>query len=202
MTDNGCREVTVTKDFPARLGDKVRQHLWPVIFLSVAVFSILPGPRTSLFRLGRANRRCLMVRPRAAGQPDGEWRDVRYECHDSGTPLSANGHKNPRHRAPHWTSLVVTVNDRLPSRRRVLDLSVGAARALGIAGQGLAMVELTPASPTMLVDLVDSLPGNKLTPPAGISRRRRPRESLPRRTHSHPPDPRPVASDLGPRGGP
>jgi rare lipoprotein A len=49
-------------------------------------------------------------------------------------------------------SLVVTVNDRLPSRRRVLDLSVGAARALGIAGQGLAMVELLPASPRVLVD--------------------------------------------------
>jgi rare lipoprotein A len=49
-------------------------------------------------------------------------------------------------------SLIVTVNDRLPSRRRVLDLSVGAARALGIAGQGLAMVQLTPASPRALVD--------------------------------------------------
>jgi rare lipoprotein A len=41
-------------------------------------------------------------------------------------------------------SLIVTVNDRLPSRRRVLDLSVGAARVLGVAAQGLAMVVLSP----------------------------------------------------------
>ena len=49
-------------------------------------------------------------------------------------------------------SLIVTVNDRLPSRRRVLDLSVGAARALGIASKGLAMVQLSPASPRMIAD--------------------------------------------------
>jgi rare lipoprotein A len=41
-------------------------------------------------------------------------------------------------------SVVVTVNDRLSSHRRVLDLSVGAARALGIAGTGVAMVGLSP----------------------------------------------------------
>ena len=49
-------------------------------------------------------------------------------------------------------SLIVTVNDRLPSRRRVLDLSVGAARALGIAGQGLAMVQLSPPA-TRVIDV-------------------------------------------------
>ena len=42
-------------------------------------------------------------------------------------------------------SLVVTINDRLPSHRRVLDLSVGAARALGMLSQGLGTVQLTPA---------------------------------------------------------
>ena len=42
-------------------------------------------------------------------------------------------------------SIVVTVNDRLPSRRRVLDLSLGAAKVLGITAQGLARVQLTPA---------------------------------------------------------
>ena len=41
-------------------------------------------------------------------------------------------------------SLIVTVNDRLPSRHRVLDLSVGAARALGIIGRGIAMVQISP----------------------------------------------------------
>jgi rare lipoprotein A len=42
-------------------------------------------------------------------------------------------------------SLIVTVNDRLPSRRRVLDLSVGAARVLGVAARGLVRVALNPA---------------------------------------------------------
>ena len=42
-------------------------------------------------------------------------------------------------------SLIVTVNDRLPSRRRVLDLSMGAAHVLGITSQGLATVQLSPS---------------------------------------------------------
>jgi rare lipoprotein A len=42
-------------------------------------------------------------------------------------------------------SVVVTITDRLPSRRRVIDLSLGAARLLGIVSQGLAKVSLTPA---------------------------------------------------------
>ncbi len=42
-------------------------------------------------------------------------------------------------------SVVVTITDRLPSRRRVIDLSLGAARLLGIVRQGLAEVRLTPA---------------------------------------------------------
>jgi rare lipoprotein A len=46
-------------------------------------------------------------------------------------------------------SLIVTVNDRMPSRRRVLDLSAGAARALGITGQGVVLVRLSPASAGM-----------------------------------------------------
>jgi rare lipoprotein A len=41
-------------------------------------------------------------------------------------------------------SLIVTVNDRLPSRRRILDLSLGAARVLGITAQGVARVQLSP----------------------------------------------------------
>ena len=41
-------------------------------------------------------------------------------------------------------SLIVTVNDRLPSRRRVLDLSMGAAHLLGIIPAGKATVQLSP----------------------------------------------------------
>ncbi len=42
-------------------------------------------------------------------------------------------------------SVVVVINDRLPSKRRVLDLSLGAAQALGIIRQGVATVEITLA---------------------------------------------------------
>ena len=41
-------------------------------------------------------------------------------------------------------SVVVTINDRLPSSRRIVDLSVGAARTLGMIHQGIATVSLSP----------------------------------------------------------
>ena len=41
-------------------------------------------------------------------------------------------------------SIVVTVNDRMPQRRRIVDLSLGAAQVLGITGRGIAMVQLAP----------------------------------------------------------
>jgi len=40
---------------------------------------------------------------------------------------------------------VVTITDRLYSRKRVVDLSVAAAQELGMIRQGVALVELTPA---------------------------------------------------------
>lgn len=42
-------------------------------------------------------------------------------------------------------SVVVTITDRLPSKTRVLDLSQGAAKELGILSEGLAEVVLTKA---------------------------------------------------------
>lgn len=42
-------------------------------------------------------------------------------------------------------SVVVTITDRIPSRTRILDLSVAAARQLGMIRQGLAQVVLTLA---------------------------------------------------------
>jgi rare lipoprotein A len=41
-------------------------------------------------------------------------------------------------------SVIVTITDRLPSRRRVIDLSREAAARLGIIRQGIAMVILSP----------------------------------------------------------
>jgi rare lipoprotein A len=42
-------------------------------------------------------------------------------------------------------SVVVTINDRLYSARRVVDLSMAAARSLGMVRQGIARVSLSPA---------------------------------------------------------
>jgi rare lipoprotein A len=41
-------------------------------------------------------------------------------------------------------SIVVTITDRMGARRRIIDLSKGAARSLGILGQGVALVSLSP----------------------------------------------------------
>jgi rare lipoprotein A (peptidoglycan hydrolase) len=40
-------------------------------------------------------------------------------------------------------SVVVKINDRMPARRRMIDLSLAAARELGIVHRGIARVELT-----------------------------------------------------------
>jgi rare lipoprotein A len=41
-------------------------------------------------------------------------------------------------------AVIVTITDRLPSRRRIIDLSREAATRLGIIRQGIAMVTLAP----------------------------------------------------------
>jgi rare lipoprotein A len=40
-------------------------------------------------------------------------------------------------------SVVVKITDRMPGKRRIIDLSLAAARSLGMVHQGLARVELT-----------------------------------------------------------
>jgi rare lipoprotein A len=42
-------------------------------------------------------------------------------------------------------SVVVTITDRLPPARRVIDLSLAAARRIGMAHRGVATVSLSPA---------------------------------------------------------
>ena len=151
MTENGSREATVTKSLPARLGEKLRQHLRPIIILGVAVCSSLAGHAracsvadgqtgvASWYGPGMQGNRT------ASGGTFDMWAmTAAHPCLPMGTKVLVTVLGTGR-------SLIVTVNDRLPSRRRVLDLTVGAARALGIAGQGLAMVQLTPASPKALV---------------------------------------------------
>lgn len=41
-------------------------------------------------------------------------------------------------------SVIVTITDRMAARRRAIDLSMGAARRLGILGRGIALVSLSP----------------------------------------------------------
>ena len=42
-------------------------------------------------------------------------------------------------------SIIVVINDRLPSKRHIIDLSVGAAKQLNMISRGTAPVELEPA---------------------------------------------------------
>ena len=54
-------------------------------------------------------------------------------------------------------SIIVSVNDRLPPhRRRVIDLSRGAASRLGIVHRGLAWVTLTPADSGGVVEVAEA----------------------------------------------
>ena len=152
MTGGGSREVTVTKTFPARLGDRLRQHLRPVLILGVAVCSSLVGhARACSVSDGQTGVASwygpgLQGNRTASGGTFDMWAmTAAHPCLPMGTKVLVTVLGTGR-------SLIVTVNDRLPSRRRVLDLSVGAARALGIAGQGLAMVELSSASPGEIAD--------------------------------------------------
>jgi rare lipoprotein A (peptidoglycan hydrolase) len=153
MTRNSSPEVTVTKTLPARLGHKLRQHLRPVIILSVALVSGLAGHARAACSVADGETGVaswygpgMQGNRTASGGTFDMWAmTAAHPCLPMGTKILVTVLRTGR-------SLVVTVNDRLPSRRRVLDLSVGAARALGIAGQGLAMVELLPASPRVLVD--------------------------------------------------
>jgi rare lipoprotein A len=150
MSQKGSRELIVTKTFTARLGNRLRQHLRPLMILGVAVCSTLVGHAracsvsdgqtgvASWYGPGMQGNRT------ASGGTFDMWAmTAAHPCLPMGTKLLVTVLGSGR-------SLVVTVNDRLPSRRRVLDLSVGAARALGIAGQGLAMVQLSSASPTVI----------------------------------------------------
>jgi rare lipoprotein A (peptidoglycan hydrolase) len=152
MTVGTSTEVTVTKTLPDQLSGWFRQHLRPALILSLALCSSFAGHAracsvsdgqtgvASWYGPGMQGNRT------ASGGTFDMWAmTAAHPCLPMGTKVLVTVMGTGR-------SLIVTVNDRLPSRRRVLDLSVGAARALGIAGQGLAMVQLSAASPGVIVD--------------------------------------------------
>ncbi len=152
MSQKGSREVIVTKNFTGRLGDKLRQHLRSVFFVGVAVCSSFVGhARACSVSDGQTGVASwygpgLQGNRTASGGTFDMWAmTAAHPCLPMGTKLLVTVVGSGR-------SLVVTVNDRLPSRRRVLDLSVGAARALGIAAQGLATVQLSSASTGLIAD--------------------------------------------------
>jgi rare lipoprotein A len=150
MIRRKSRELSVTKGFPARLRDKVQQYFIPAVVLAAALYSTLPGEaHACLAAEGQTGVASwygpgLQGNRTASGETFNMWNmTAAHPCLPMGTKILVTVPGTGR-------SQIVTVNDRLPSRRRVLDLSIGAARALGIASRGLATVRLTPVARTMV----------------------------------------------------
>ena len=81
------------------------------------------------------------------------------------------------------SSVVVTINDRLPPKRwRVIDLSRGAATRLGMVDRGLGDVTLTPVSMRMPMEAAEA-PEHHANEAGPLSPRRRDRLH---RRHAHP----------------
>jgi rare lipoprotein A (peptidoglycan hydrolase) len=150
MSGRRSPEVIVTKTLPFGLRAKVQQYLSPLVILSVALWSSLTTHAhacpdwngqtgvASWYGPGFQGGRTL-----SGERFDMSAMTAAHPCLPMGTKILVTVLGSGR-------NLIVTVNDRMPSRRRILDLSAGAARALGIVGQGVAVVRLSPASAGML----------------------------------------------------
>ena len=143
MTRHRSQEVTVTKALPARLRDKMQHYLIPVVTLAVGFCANLSGEAHACSALSGQTGVASWYGPgmqgnrTASGQRFDMWAmTAAHPCLPMGTKILVTVLGTGR-------SLIVTVNDRLPSHRRILDLSIGAARALGIASQGVAAVQLS-----------------------------------------------------------
>jgi rare lipoprotein A (peptidoglycan hydrolase) len=139
-------EVVVTKTLPGRLRVRFQRYLNPVVILSVALWSSLTAHAHACTAWDGQTGVASWYGPGFQGQRtlSGERFEMSaltaaHPCLPMGTKILVTVLGSGR-------SLIVTVNDRLPTRRRILDLSAGAARALGIMGQGVAVVRLSPAS--------------------------------------------------------
>jgi rare lipoprotein A (peptidoglycan hydrolase) len=144
MTLGGSRELRVTETIPSGRRAGIRQHLISVIVLSVAFYSNLAGKAHACSASSGQTGVASWYGPGMQGNrtANGETFDMwamtaAHPCLPLGTKIRVTVLETGR-------SLIVTVNDRMPSRRRVLDLSIGAARALGIASFGVAVVQLSP----------------------------------------------------------
>ena len=146
MIMRGLWQTTVTKNFSTRLRARIKHYSGSAIILLVALGASLPGQaHTCSARDGQTGMASwygpgLQGNRTSSGERFDMWAmTAAHPCLPMGTKIRVTVAGTER-------SLVVTVNDRLPSRRRILDLSKGAARALGIASSGVALVQLLPTS--------------------------------------------------------
>jgi rare lipoprotein A len=142
MTGHGSPQVSVIKTIATFPRVRVHQHLRWFIFLSAAICASLSGQANACAasdgQTGVASwyGPGLQGRSTASGERFDMWAmTAAHSCLPMGTKIRVTVAGTGR-------SLIVTVNDRIRSRRRVLDLSKGAARILGVGG--VAVVSLLP----------------------------------------------------------
>ena len=146
MTGRRSRQVSVIKTIPSDQRAAVHQYLRPALIGSVVLWSSLAGQAHACSAWGGQTGVASWYGPGLQGHrtASGEQFDMwamtaAHSCLPMGTRIRVTVASTGR-------SLIVTVNDRLPSRRRILDLAKGAARALGFGGCGVAVVRLLPTS--------------------------------------------------------
>jgi rare lipoprotein A len=146
MTTGGTRELIVTKAFPTDPRTKARKYLIPLVILSVTLWLSLAARAHACSASNGQTGVASWYGPGFQGKRtlSGERFEMSamtaaHPCLPMGTRIVVTVLGSGR-------SLIVTVNDRMPPRRRILDLSEGAAHALGITSQGVAVVRLSPVS--------------------------------------------------------
>lgn len=145
MTRRRSRELSDTKTRADGRRQKVHQYLISAVVLSMAFFANLSREAQACSATSGETGVASYYGPGFDGHrtATGETYDMwgltaAHPCLPLGTRIRVTVLATGR-------SLIVTVNDRMPSHRRILDLSMGAARALGIVAAGVAMVQLSPS---------------------------------------------------------
>jgi rare lipoprotein A len=144
MTGRGFQQVSVIKTIATFPHVRVAQYLRWFILLSAAFCVSRSGQANACAASGGQTGVAswygpgLQGRSTASGERFDMWAmTAAHPCLPMGTKILVTVAGTGR-------SLIVTVNDRLHSRRRVLDLSKGAARVLGVGG--VAVASLLPTS--------------------------------------------------------
>jgi len=145
MTRRRSRELCDTEPPPGDRRARLYQYFIRVIGLALMLFPALAREAAACSAWSGQTGAASWYGPGFQGRrtANGETFDMwgmtaAHSCLPLGTKIRVTVRETGR-------TLIVTVNDRMPTRRRILDLSVGAARVLGIASTGVAIVRLTPA---------------------------------------------------------